>query len=361
VDAKLNRTVVQVNPFLAPGDAIGNEVLTLDTLFRRWGYSTKIYALGAHPQMQPYAKNWTDYRPASGDLIFYHHSVGAEISTTLMKLKRPVLMLYHNITPAQYFADTNPLLMELCSKGREELRLLRPLVKLALADSEFSRQELNLLGYQQTDVLPIIIDFSRYEVPSNPTLVSKYNDGVPNILFVGRVAPNKRIQDLIKAVAVYQRCIDQRIRLFIVGTADGMEPYASRLYALIDRLKLNKVFFLPHADTRDLVTYYRIATLFVTMSEHEGFCVPLIESMHFGIPIIAFNSTAVPETLSGVGVLLDEKDPATVSEAMRLLIENNVLRDEIVAKQRERLKDFSNGMESAIGRLRAHLETFSIK
>lgn len=317
-----------------------------------------IYAQGVHPQMRPYAKTWTDYRPASGDLVFYHHSIGSEISSTLLKLKRPVLMLYHNITPAQYFADTNPLLMELCAKGREELCLLKPLVKLALADSEFSRQELDLLGYPQTDVLPIIVDFSRYEVPSNPTLVSKYSDGVPNVLFVGRVAPNKGIQDLIRAVAVYQRCIDQRMRLFIVGSVDGMESYVSRLHALIDRLKPNNVSFVPQADTRDLATYYRIATLFVTMSEHEGFCVPLIESMHFGIPIIAFNSTAVSETLGGAGVLLDEKDPATVSEAMRVLIEDNVLRDEVVAKQRERLKYFA--MESAIGKLRTYLETFSM-
>lgn len=267
-------------------------------------------------------------------------------------------MLYHNITPAQYFADTNPLLMELCSKGREELRLLKPLVKLALADSEFSRQELDLLGYQQTDVLPIIVDFSRYEVPSNPPLVSKYSDGVPNILFVGRVAPNKRIQDLISAVAFYQRCIDQRIRLFIVGSVDGMESYVSRLYALIDRLKLNNVFFVPHADTRDLVTYYRIATLFVTMSEHEGFCVPLIESMHFGIPIIAFNSSAIAETLGGAGVVLDEKDPATLAEAMRVLIEDKVFRNKIVAKQRERLTYFAP--EAVAEKLRSHLEKFSI-
>lgn len=350
--------MVQITATLSPGDAIGNEILTFHKSFMKWGYPSEIFAQNIHPEMRSYGKPWCHYRWAHGDVVVYHHSIGSDICSELVRTKCLIVMIYHNITPAHYLADTNVFLSELCLKGREELRMIKPRVGLALADSEFSRKELEQLGYTETHVLPILIDFHRYDLKPNQALLSRFSDNAPNILFVGRVVPNKCIHDLIKSVAIYQKCIDARIRLFIVGSCDGMEIYVSRLRALITKLELQNVFFVPNADTRDLVTYYRIATLFATMSEHEGFCVPLVESMYFGVPIVAFNSTAVPETLGGAGILLDNKDPATAAEAFRVLIEEKGLRQQIADKQRDRLRYFAPDIVAE--KLRIHLEQFKM-
>jgi len=173
-----------------------------------------------------------------------------------------------------------------------------------------------------------------------PELERRWRDGWTTVLHVGRFAPNKRIEDLVRAFHVYRR-INPKSRLLLVGTDAGLENYSAAVRALAERLGTPDVHFLGHIDFRQLCACYRLADLYVAMSEHEGFCVPLLEAMHFGVPIVAFAAGAVPETLGGAGLLFREKRFEEVAELMHLAVSDPALRAGLVAAGRGRLEHFA--------------------
>ncbi len=337
-----DKSVHQFVPILAPCDAIGNEILTIRESLRRCGYNSEIYVGGLHNGKSSDATLFTEYKPDSNDILIYHHASGSYLVEFLASLPNKLIMIYHNITPPNYFQGIiDDTLIQSLMLGREQLKLLRSKVEVALCDSEFNRQELVQLGYKNTDVLPIMIDFARYGTAPRQEIISKYSDST-NILFVGRIAPNKKIEDLLKLFAYYSKCINCNSRLFVVGGSWGVERYYSWLQNITKTLHLDNVEFIVNADTRELVSYYKIADVFVSMSEHEGFCVPLVESMYFGIPIIAYNCTAIPHTLGDSGILVNEKNYEEIAELIQLIVEDESLRNNIVGKQYKRLSAFNS-------------------
>jgi glycosyltransferase involved in cell wall biosynthesis len=211
---------------------------------------------------------------------------------------------------------------------------------LALADSEYNRRDLLAAGYAPTGVLPLAVPNTLAQVQPDTEVLNRFDDGVANLLFVGRLVPNKRQEDVIKAF-YYLRQIRPRSRLFLVGSWQNTRRYYAWLQEFAGRLGLSEAVYFPgHVSTAALAAYYRLADLFVCMSEHEGFCVPLIESMHFGVPVVAYASTAVPGTLGGAGILVREKRYDVIAELLHLLISDRKLYRQVVERQYARVQAF---------------------
>ena len=340
------RELHQVLPTFSPRDAIGNEVLEIRKTLRRWGYVSDIYAENIHPSCVGMAKGPTELMKINKQAsLIYHYSIGSDLTYTLIGLPNKLCILYHNITPCQYFLGVNGFIADILRKGREELPSLSQRTSLALADSEFSRQELVELGFKSTAVLPILLDFSRYRTSPSPEVLRKYADDRANILFVGRYAPSKCLEDVIKIFGYYQKCIETESRLFLVGSYHGTETYYRYLSDLASKFKISNVHFAADpsggpCSTPELLAYYHIADVFLIMSEHEGFCVPLLESMHFDIPIIAYCAGAVPETLGKSGALVLKKEYEEIGELVNVLVEDENIRGRVIEKQSERLLKF---------------------
>ena len=322
---------------LSYGDAIGNEALRIQSILRSQGYESEIFAEAVHPEMSGLARKLWEYREVShpDNLLILHFSIGAGVSTYAYHLPDPLLLIYHNITPAHWFTEFHPHLVGLCHHGRRELAAFRGRARLALGDSEFNRAELESMGFQPTGVLPLMLEHRRWEIPPNPVVLEMFDDEKTNFLFVGRTLPNKCIEDVIKVFCYYQRFIDANSRLLLVGESHGFERYFDSLVRLADDLALEDVVFAGHVDTDDLVAYYTVADLFLSMSEHEGFCAPLVEAFRFDLPVLAYDAGAVAETLSGAGVLITEKAFDRIAEMVCLLVHDENMRESILAGQRE--------------------------
>lgn len=326
------------------GDAIGNDMVEIRTILRDSGYSSEIFSRDIDPKMEG-VRDYRDYKmfSSSENILLLHYSIGLgpELLNFIKSLPDKKILIYHNITPPQFFQGIDSTMEYYTMMGLEELKQLRGIVEIALGDSEYNRKELEKLGFRESYILPIFVDLEKYNVLADKKIIDKYGDDQVNILFVGRIAPNKKIEDVIKSFYCYKKYINGQSRLLLVGDYSIESSYYQDLKSLIERLGIKDVNFAGHVSFEELVAYYRSADIFITMSEHEGFCVPLIESMYFDIPIVAYNSTAVPLTLGGSGILINEKNYPEIAEVLNLLIENQELRQKVIKKQRERLKDFN--------------------
>ncbi|RQD90331.1 glycosyltransferase [Methanosalsum natronophilum] len=328
----------QILPSITPGDAIGNEVLLMRDLLRSWGYESDIFAQHIHPDVR--ARQYKEYKleSSSQNLLIYHFSIGSEISNFITGLPDRKIMIYHNITPPHFFCGINDTLMHLLDQGRKELESLSLEFDLALAVSEYNRIELERAGYRDTAELPLLIDFSKYQ-SYNSDILKNFSDEWVNILFVGRISPNKKQEDIIKTF-YYYKCINPKARLLLPGGYNGCELYFQSLLDLVEKLGLSDVHFLGMVPFKDLVSYYMVSNIFLCMSEHEGFNVPLVESMYFGVPIIAYNACAIPHTLGDAGILVKSKSYIEIAELIHLVVEDQAIRERLISRQRERLKAF---------------------
>jgi glycosyltransferase involved in cell wall biosynthesis len=255
------------------------------------------------------------------------------------------VLQYHNVTPAAYFAPYDPALFRLASLGRRELTTLVGHVDVALGDSEYNRQELEALGFTPTGVFPIAVDTARVtRRASRPALERILDDGLVNFLFVGRVAPNKKIEDHIKLAEEYKRYVDAYYRFIFVGRYDVVPRYYSTVRALMSEFRLlnDRFIFTGPVPDEELAVYYQHAAVYISLSEHEGFCVPLIEAMAADVPVLAYGAAAVPDTLGGAGVQFAPKDLEYAAELLGALAFDDRLRADVVAGQRRRLADFGD-------------------
>ena len=252
------------------------------------------------------------------------------------------ILIYHNITPPHFFQGINTEVERRCAWGYEELRKMASHFDLALGVSEFNRQELSRAGFRNTGVLPIFLDFKNYYQVQEEKLKKNLQDGKVNILHVGRLVPQKKIEDVIKTFYLFQKRLCPESRLVLVGTDIGMRNYSRAVKQMVEDLAItDKVLFAGFASFRELITYYSTAHLYLCLSEHEGFCVPLMESMFFGVPVIAYLTGGIPETLGPAGIGLAQKNFEEIAELMALILEDQGLRETIVKGQKERLRELS--------------------
>jgi len=320
---------------LSYGDAIGNEALAIQRQLRAAGHESDIFAELVHPRVAHLARPLWEYREVSSPdtVCIYHFSIGSASGRLIHGASDRLVIVYHNITPARFFLGFHPHLAGLCHHGRRELEAFSPRAELALGDSEFNRRELEEAGFARTGVLPIVLDLSLYDRPPSPVVRRRFDDGRVNVLFVGRVIPNKRIDDLIRSFAVFQRWLQPRSRLLLVGDTRGFERYLDRLRELVRELEVEEVVFTGQVDDDELYACYRLADVFLCLSEHEGFCVPLQEAMHFNLPVIAYDAGAVRETLRGGGLLLQDKRPDMVAELLDRVTHGGPLRRGVLESQ----------------------------
>ena len=335
--------VHQLLAALAYGDAIGDEALAIQRHLRAAGFESDIFAEKVHPRMADRARPlWQYAQVSSPDTVcVYHFSIGSAAGRMIFHAPDRLVAVYHNITPARFFLGFHPHLVGLCHHGRRELATFAPRTELALGDSEYNRAELEAAGFARTGVLPIVLDLARYRQPPSPVTRRLLAGDRTTLLFVGRVIPNKRIEDLIGAFALYRRH-DPRSRLLLVGDYRGHERYYARLRERAQALGLSlteDVVFTGHVEHDDLLACYAAADLFLCLSEHEGFCVPLLEARAFGLPVVAYDTGAVRETLRGAGVLLEDKDPEVVAELLRRLRADGPFRERVLAGQRRAVQD----------------------
>jgi L-malate glycosyltransferase len=334
------RQVHQLLATLSYGDAIGNEALAIQKHLRAAGYASDIFAEGVHPRMAGQARPLWEYDSVSSPdtVCIFHFSIGSSASPIIFHAPDRLVLIYHNITPPEWFVGFHRLLTQLCYRGRRELAAFAPRAELALGDSEFNRRELAEAGFSETAVLPIVLDFSRYDVPASPVVRQQFADDRTNVLFVGRIITNKKIDDLVRVFSCYQRLFNPNSRMLLVGDYGGQERYLTSLRRLVQRLGVRDVIFTGHVEHDELVAYYRMADAFLCLSEHEGYCVPLVEAMRFAVPILAYDAGAVRETLRGGGLLLKDKQPAEVAGLIDCIAQDGPLRRAVLATQAEALR-----------------------
>jgi len=337
----------QVLATLGYGDAIGHEVLGIQRVLRGAGFESDIFVQTADPRLEDQTRDYRDLMRESdaSNILIHHFSIGSRASRITYALPDRQVLVYHNITPPEFFVDVHEQLVEQCFKGRRELSIYPARVDLALGDSEFNRQELEALGFNPTGVLPVVPDFSHLDLPPNDLIAREYDDDWTNILFVGRVIPNKRIEDVIRYFHAYQRHFNPRSRLLLVGSYGGFEKYLALLHQLTARLGVTNVHFAGHVSNAELSAYYEVADIFLCASAHEGFCVPIVESFYKQIPVVAYAASAVPTTMDGAGVLFTTNEPLEVAALMDAIVDDANLYDRIVQHQDEalvrlRAKDF---------------------
>ena len=343
--------VHQVLATLGYGDAIGHEVLGIQRALGSAGFASEIFVETADRRLEHLT---TDYREMVGsigpdDVLIHHFSIGSRASRTAYALRGRMVLVYHNITPPEYFLGVHKDLVKLCFRGRRELTAYPSRCDLALGDSDYNRAELEALGFRRSGVLPVVPDFSHLDVAPDWMTAAAFDDGWTNVMFVGRVIPNKKFEDVIRAFHVYRTRHNPRSRLLLVGSYGGFEKYYAMLQALIARLGTPDVHFLGHVSNEELTALYDVADLFLCASEHEGFCVPIVESFYKRVPVLAYAATAVPATMDGGGVLYDMKDPFHVARLMAALLDDAEAEAAVVASQdaaleRLRSKDFTGSL-----------------
>jgi glycosyltransferase involved in cell wall biosynthesis len=355
---RARRRIDQWVPALHRGDAIGDSARLMRDAFRAWGHPADVYALELDSDLEGDGRRFSDWRPGGpDDVVILHYALPSPLTAALKAARSRRVLLHHNITPPEFFLGYDPEMVKICALGRAEIATLADDVDLGLADSEFNRRELEALGFVRTGVLPIHLDFGRYREAPNSVLHRVLRDGRTNLLFVGRVVPNKRHDDLIRLLAYWKRFISADVRLVLVGKLPRRRHYFDALQAFFHELGFTaaEVVFAGHVDHDELLACYAAADVFVSMSEHEGFGVPLVEAMLMDVPVLAYASAAVPHTLGGAGLQFTEKDFARVGEAGHLLATDRALRDAVLAGQRRRLAAFAP--EAVLGALRGYVES----
>jgi len=315
----------------------------LDRALKAQGFVTGVYAIYRHKDVENVSKRYEELpTPEKNDIVIYHMNEISEINTDIKNMKCKKIAIYHNTTPPIYFANYHKMLCRLQTEATKQIKTLKDCFDLCIADSEFNKKDLIKMGYdeEKITVIPVYMDFDEYKQAPDDKKVIKYRDEKVNIVFVGRIAPNKKQENIIRAFAHYKRYINNKSRLIIAGT-DFDGTYFGKLQSYVETLGLDDVVFTGKVSFPEILAIYITADIFLCMSEHEGFCIPLIEAMMFNVPIIAYNSTVIPETLGGAGVLTQTKDEAHVAGIIDKIITDETYRAEIIEGQKKRLKDFS--------------------
>ena len=336
-------TAHQVAPTVAYGDAVGNDCFELQRLYWSRGVRSDLFAAEAKPEVAQFVQPWRDLEkaPVEGTSLQIHISMGNDALWDIAKLPHRKTVIYHNITPAHFFAGVNEHARRYSEIGREQLAEFAKVAELGIADSEFNRKELVRAGFAKTAVVPIIVDWSAFDVAPDPRVLRELSDERTDILAVGQILPQKAVHKVIAAFARYREG-DPTARLWLVGSHAMSEAYLGQVRDAIRSHKLeNAVTLTGSVPMAELVAYYRGATALVTLSEHEGFCVPLLEAMRSELPIVASDAGAIPDTLADAGFLLSDTSPDSVAAALERVVGDAALRKDLIARGQRHLVAFT--------------------
>jgi len=337
----------QLLPSYARRDAIGSHAFLLQALLRRAGFESEVYAQWREDPPGPcLAPTALRPRPGERTVLLYHLSTGSELATVVADRPEPLVVDYHNVSPSEVFGRWEPTVGPELALGRRQLADLSHRTSLAVAHSAYSATDCRRAGYRRSEVAPILLDVDGLIGDVDDFALRRLGDerasrGGSDWLFVGRLAPHKAQHDIIKAFAIYREVYDGHARLSLIGGSSS-HAYETTLQAYVRSLGLDGAVRILHSVTGgELAAHYATAEVFVCLSDHEGFCVPILEAMAYGLPVVAYAATAVPETLGGAGLLLPRKDPATVAAACNRVATDRPLRERLSAAGRARVAGFS--------------------
>lgn len=339
--------IVSLLPILAYGDAVGNDALAIYHGLKDAGFESVIAAESIDSRIEDKENvvHAHDLKFISDeDVVIYHFSTGHKLNQKFGELQCKKILRYHNITPPHFFCGYNKNLLLNCMQGYRELLQLRNRIDFCIADSDYNKKELMRMGFDcEIYVVPILIPFEDYQKEPNQDILEKYlDDEYTKFLFTGRISPNKRQEDVIAVFHLYQKLYNPKSRLFLVGKYDGMETYYDKLVRYAENLGTQNIVFTGQIGFSEILAYYRLADLFLCMSDHEGFCVPLVEAMNFEIPIVARTAAAVPETMGKGGIVVSrEVSLEEIAGVCHKLLNDRNLYNTVEMYQKEQLEIFS--------------------
>lgn len=357
------RRIMQFVPTLVPGDATGMHAMMIRDALESKGVETHIYVEEIKKNQIGNVTRFTGYSKENrpDDILIYHLAAPSAIADFLSSRNETLVLIYHNITPAHFFEPWDQVAATGQIWARAQLSRLAPRTTLSLPVSKFNQEELFELGYGQSAIVPILMDPSSFVEGRNievETMLQKNRHlGKPNFLFVGRLVPNKAQHNLIAALSAFNRIYHSNAVLHLVGRPFSKE-YFLLLKKLANELEVeDNVNFSMGVTSEQLASYYRDSDALVSLSEHEGFCVPLLEAMHHSLPIVAFNSSAISETLGSAGILINSNDPVTVAVAMDRILTDTPLRKVLEQEMTKRLQQLSlNSAKEKLFRALSQLE-----
>ncbi len=335
----------QFVPAFLPRDATGDHTLALRDTLRGAGWESDIYVESAHDDLWPEAIYFERYpeQASPDDVLLYQLSTASPVADFLMERDQTLVLDYHNITPPSFYEGWEDHTADKVALGRVQTAALAPRADLGIADSAFNAAELRRLGCPATAVVPIIVkvDDRPPEVDESELSRLRSTHGRATVLlFVGRLSPNKAQHRLVEALWLYRRWYDPDARLHLVGPSMTVS-YADAVFSLADELGLRgAVRYGEGLSDAELAAWYADADVFVCLSEHEGFCIPLLEAMRSGLPIVAYSAGAVPETLGDAGIVMDSKRPSAVAATVDRVRRDRRLTDRLVAAGHRRLHAF---------------------
>jgi glycosyltransferase involved in cell wall biosynthesis len=326
--------VHQLLPTAAPHDAITGQAFAWRDLLRGWGYESEIIAEHVHPDLigRVQRTNRAGRRILSEGRLVLRYALWSTTMDVALRSNARVALCYHNITPGALLRDFNPGLADLCDRGRDGLAAFQGHVDVLIADSSFNAVDLRNAGLGEALVVPLLL-----ELPAK--IVRRDPNPEPLVLTVGRIVPNKRLEEVIKSFTLYQRHRAPEASLVIVGSDRGFENYRRALDVIVQRIGARRVFFTGAISSEARDTWYRRGDVYLSLSVHEGFCAPLIEALARGMPVVARNAGAMPETLGRAGLVLDDPDPPLVAEALHELASSQSTRNTFFDAAERRLEE----------------------
>jgi glycosyltransferase involved in cell wall biosynthesis len=329
----------------ADGDAISQEARILQTSLRCLGFESDIYAPveTTSPAIAHLARPVTDYLKTSRDTVIFHYSIASEASNCFVAgsgYRR--IVRYHNITPEHFMHGFDDAVAQQLQNSRQQLQAIASQGDEIWAVSEFNATELRELGIQEVKTVPLFFHPTAIDITPDGQMLNKLGNGLTNILFVGRMAPNKCVEELLLAFGWYQSVLNKQSRLVLVGSEWSCPRYFAMLRALASRLDLPNVSFEGFVSDAGLAACYKTASIFVCPSRHEGYCLPLVEAMCHNVPVIARNNGGMPEALGGTGILYESNDPRALAALMDHSIRDTHLREQILKSQSLRLGTLRN-------------------
>lgn len=334
-------------PSIVERDAVSQHTLEAQKVLHSMGFVSEIFATSFGPGLAGRVRPIEEL-PVEGDgrqWICYQLSIGSPAADVILRHPAPKIVNYHNITPPELVDAWMPFLGEEVRLGRVQLQALAPVAELGIGVSRFNAAELDEAGYRRTAVAPLMADTSQFARSPDPArrhlLDRAKEEGGADWLFVGQMLPHKAFEDVVRAFACYLRAFDARARLHLVGRP-SCRTYAEAVRRYVSSLGMDeKVDIAGSVSQAELAAYYQAADVFVCLSGHEGFCAPLIEAMHLGVPVVAYGVAAVPETVVDAGVVLPVKSPEVVATAVHRVMDDRALRERLVDKGIERAGAFT--------------------
>ncbi|MGI6680852.1 MAG: glycosyltransferase [Bdellovibrionota bacterium] len=339
----MKEKVCQLVHTLSYGDAISGEVIAMHRLLEENGFESNIYSINTHPKYKGLTKNYKELPLDTTAKVILHYSLGSDLNRVYENLNSAKrALVYHNITPYHFFEGVNPRIVNDIKSGILEFPKLCKITDLIIADSSFNALDIEKLGLE-AKVLPLLFDNKKWNIEANVGIESiLQKDNTINILHTGRLAPNKCIEDIIKSFYFLHHKIEKNSKLYLIGIDVDTEIYSFMLKELVAALNLkDAVRFCGSVADSELKAFYKNSSVYLSMSEHEGFCVPILEAMNFSLPVVSYKSTALEDTVGNGGILVSEKKHEYIGEILYKVATDNKIRQEMIKAGKERISEFS--------------------